>query len=330
MTFQATLPVLCAMALARLATVGGTPVAGLLAAALLGFNLVTHVAFVTGRERRTPASRRRGHRTARGARDPFLLRGRANRAGHHVRVERARALHRLRRVPELCVPRSRRPRRGSLGGGDRHASRSATASPRCHGRGARPRRRPVQAGGRRRLRDLPQLRGAGSRPADRPGGMGRAGLVPVRRRGTGARPPRVDPLDRPPADRPVVRAGPRADIPGRATDAGRRSLARRSARWGSASRPPSTARRGRTVASVREVLPGLHWWKGHPRLDDSGEGHRPHGASAHSLRAARRDRDGGPRRAVEHCRAVRLRGGRRRRGSLRPRPPRPRPPPSAT
>ena len=46
MTFQATLPVLCAMALARVAAVGGTPVAGLLAAALLGFNLVTHVAFV--------------------------------------------------------------------------------------------------------------------------------------------------------------------------------------------------------------------------------------------------------------------------------------------
>jgi hypothetical protein len=26
----------------------------------------------------------------------------------------------------------------------------------------------------------------------------------------------------------------------------------------------------RTVASLREVLPGLHWWKGHPRIDDSG------------------------------------------------------------
>ena len=47
MTFQATLPVLCAMALARLAAVGGTSIAGLLAAALLGFNLVTHIAFVT-------------------------------------------------------------------------------------------------------------------------------------------------------------------------------------------------------------------------------------------------------------------------------------------
>jgi hypothetical protein len=45
-TFQGALPVLCAMALARLAALGGGPIAGLLAAALLGFNLVTHVAFV--------------------------------------------------------------------------------------------------------------------------------------------------------------------------------------------------------------------------------------------------------------------------------------------
>jgi Dolichyl-phosphate-mannose-protein mannosyltransferase/F5/8 type C domain len=46
MTFHATLPVLCALALARLAAAGWVPVAGLLAATLLGFNLVTHVAFV--------------------------------------------------------------------------------------------------------------------------------------------------------------------------------------------------------------------------------------------------------------------------------------------
>jgi Dolichyl-phosphate-mannose-protein mannosyltransferase/F5/8 type C domain len=46
MTFHGTLPVLCAVALARLAAVGWTPVAGTLAAALLGFNLFTHVAFV--------------------------------------------------------------------------------------------------------------------------------------------------------------------------------------------------------------------------------------------------------------------------------------------
>ena len=29
----------------------------------------------------------------------------------------------------------------------------------------------------------------------------------------------------------------------------------------------------RTVASVREVVPGLHWWKGHPRVDESGAVH---------------------------------------------------------
>jgi hypothetical protein len=46
MTFQATLPVLCSLALARLAPVAGVPVAAGLAAALLGFNLYTHVAFV--------------------------------------------------------------------------------------------------------------------------------------------------------------------------------------------------------------------------------------------------------------------------------------------
>jgi hypothetical protein len=45
-TFQGVLPVLCAVALARLAGAGWTPVAGALAAALLGFNLMTHVAFV--------------------------------------------------------------------------------------------------------------------------------------------------------------------------------------------------------------------------------------------------------------------------------------------
>jgi hypothetical protein len=46
MTFHGTLPVLCAVALARLAAVGWTPVAAVLATALLAFNLVTNVAFV--------------------------------------------------------------------------------------------------------------------------------------------------------------------------------------------------------------------------------------------------------------------------------------------
>ena len=46
MTFHGTLPVLCAVALARLAAAGWALVAGGLAVALLGFNLVTHVAFV--------------------------------------------------------------------------------------------------------------------------------------------------------------------------------------------------------------------------------------------------------------------------------------------
>jgi Dolichyl-phosphate-mannose-protein mannosyltransferase/F5/8 type C domain len=46
MTFHGTLPVLCAVALARVARAGWIPVAGALAAVLLGFNLVTHVAFV--------------------------------------------------------------------------------------------------------------------------------------------------------------------------------------------------------------------------------------------------------------------------------------------
>ena len=46
MTFHVTLPVLSALALARLAAAGWMPLAGALAAALLGFNLMTHVAFV--------------------------------------------------------------------------------------------------------------------------------------------------------------------------------------------------------------------------------------------------------------------------------------------
>jgi F5/8 type C domain/Dolichyl-phosphate-mannose-protein mannosyltransferase len=45
-TFQGILPVLCALALARLAGAGWTPVAYALAAAILGFNVMTHVAFV--------------------------------------------------------------------------------------------------------------------------------------------------------------------------------------------------------------------------------------------------------------------------------------------
>ncbi|HWC04909.1 MAG TPA: glycosyltransferase family 39 protein [Methylomirabilota bacterium] len=45
-TFHATLPVLCAVALARVAAAGWAPLAGILAAAVLGFNLATHVAFV--------------------------------------------------------------------------------------------------------------------------------------------------------------------------------------------------------------------------------------------------------------------------------------------
>jgi hypothetical protein len=45
-TFQGVLPVLCAVALARVAGAGWTPVAGALAAAILGFNLMTHVQFV--------------------------------------------------------------------------------------------------------------------------------------------------------------------------------------------------------------------------------------------------------------------------------------------
>jgi Dolichyl-phosphate-mannose-protein mannosyltransferase/F5/8 type C domain len=46
MTFHVTLPVLCALALGRLAAAGWAPVAGALAAALLAFNVATHVAFV--------------------------------------------------------------------------------------------------------------------------------------------------------------------------------------------------------------------------------------------------------------------------------------------
>jgi hypothetical protein len=46
MTFHGTLPVLCAVALARLAATGWERLAGALAATLLAFNLVTHVAFV--------------------------------------------------------------------------------------------------------------------------------------------------------------------------------------------------------------------------------------------------------------------------------------------
>ena len=39
---------------------------------------------------------------------------------------------------------------------------------------------------------------------------------------------------------------------------------------GSASRPPRTASAGRRWRTSSDLLAGLHWWKGHPRLDDSG------------------------------------------------------------
>ena len=211
MTFQATLPVLCAMALARVAPVGrGTPVAGLLAAALLGFNLVTHVAFVT--DGRGAPWRPVDAVIARleALRNSYLLRGRADRAGHHVRVERASALQRLRRVPELCVPPHRRPRGRSVGVAIVTHRALRRPHPDVMAADARPPPARVQAGGRRRLRDLPRLRGAGARHADRPGGMGaRASTEPESRR-PGVRSPRVDPVGGAPAGRPVVRAGPRA------------------------------------------------------------------------------------------------------------------------
>ena len=270
MTFQATLPVLCAMALARLAAIGGTPVAGLLAAALLGFNLVTHVAFV---------------RDGEGApwRPVDAAIARLEALGIHScyadgRIAQVVTFESNERV--LCTDYVGFRNYAFLRAVDRVDDPSTVAilahralrrpHPDVMAQALDARRRSVRARGRWRLRDLPRLRGPGARQADRPGWMGRAGLVPDRSRRSGSRPSRVDPVERAPA---CPASGSRWTLGGPYSVA---QLTLAAAPW------PSEAPVGlrvetsvdgstwRTVASVREVLPGLHWWKGHPRVDDSG------------------------------------------------------------
>ena len=309
MTFQATLPVLCAMALARLAAVGGTPVAGLLAAALLGFNLVTHVAFVRDGEARPGApSTPPSHGSRRSESIPA------------TRTDGSRRSSRSSRASECSAPTTS----GSgtmtfLRAVDRVDDPSAVAIV-TH----RALRRPHPDVMAQAL----ELAGARYKREDVGDYAIFHGFVA------------------PGPVKPIVPAGWVARASAR-TEAAALALDRRVwTRWAAPQRPgqwfevdlgrpypvaqltlvaapwPSEAPEGlrvetsvdgstwRTVASVREVLPGLHWWKGHPRVDDSGRRHRPDGATAHSLRAPHRDREGGARRAVEHRRAVRLRGGR--------------------
>ena len=114
LTFQGTLPVLCAVALARMAAAGWTPVAGGLAAAILVFNLMTHVAFVRDGAARPGAPSTPPLPGSKPSASAIATRT-TRRAGHRLRVDGARAVLRFRRIPELRAPsggrRSGRPRR---------------------------------------------------------------------------------------------------------------------------------------------------------------------------------------------------------------------------
>ncbi len=269
MTFQATLPVLCAMALARLAAIGGTPVAGLLAAALLGFNLVTHVAFV---------------RDGEGApwRPVDAAIARLEALGIHScyadgRIAQVVTFESNEQV--LCTDYVGFRNYAFLRAVDRVDDPSTVAFL-THGALRRPHpdvmaQALALAGVRYEREDV------GDYAIFH--GFGAPGPV-----------------------KPIVPAGWVARASSRTEAAGLALDRRVWTRWTAPQRPgqwfeldlgqpysvaqltlaaapwPSEAPVGlrvetsvdgstwRTVASVREVLPGLHWWKGHPRIDDSG------------------------------------------------------------
>ena len=269
MTFQGTLPVLCAMALARLATVGGTSVAGLLAAALLSFNLATHVAFV--RDGRAEPSR---------PVDAAI--GRLEALGIHAcyadgRISQVVTFESNERV--LCSDYVGYRDYALLEAVDRVDDPSAVAIV-THRTLTHPHPK-VMA----KALDLAGARYERENVGDYTIFHGFVAPGPVR--------PIVP-------SGWVARASSRTEAAGLALDRRvwtRWTAPQKNGQWFQldlgqphpvaqltlAAGPwPTDAPRGlrvetsvdgatwRTVASVQEILAGLHWWKGHPRLDDSG------------------------------------------------------------
>ena len=271
MTFQATLPVLCAVALARLASVGGTPVAGLLAAALLGFNLVTHVAFV--RDGRgapwRPVDAAIARLEALGIRSCYA-------DGRIAQVVTFESSERI-----LCSDYVGFRNYAFLHAVDRVDDPSTvaivthralqTASPRRHGR----RRSSSSAPGTSGTTSATTRSSTAScepgpvRPIAPAGWVTRA-VVRARCRRPGSRPPRVDPLGGAPADPASGSRWTSDGLPGRA---GRRSPPRpgRAKRpRGSAWRPPSTARPGGRRRRSRRCCPGSTGGRGTPGSTTAG------------------------------------------------------------
>ena len=77
----------------------------------------------------------------------------------------------------------------------------------------------------------------------------------------------------------------------------------------SASRSPQDGRRWETAAVDDDIWAGLHWWKGHPRIDDSGRVIVRFAPRAGAISASRDDRGADPGRMVEPLGALRVRGG---------------------
>jgi hypothetical protein len=269
MTFHGTLPVLCAVALARLAAVGWTPVAGALAATLLGFNLVTHVAFVRDGAKMPwrPVDAAIARLEALGIRfcyaDTRLAQVVTFESGEHilcsdyVGFRNYTFLNAVDRVDDpstvaLVAHRTmRRPHPDVLARalelvGARYEREDVGAYAVFHGF--------VPPGP---VRPIPPA-GWGIRASS---GADATGLVVDRRvwtrwaaaQGTGQW-FEVDLGRAYPVAQVTLATGPwPSDAP-----------------IGLRVETSLDGRAWRTVASVKEVLPGLHWWKGHPRVDDSG------------------------------------------------------------
>jgi F5/8 type C domain-containing protein/dolichyl-phosphate-mannose-protein mannosyltransferase len=269
MTFHGTLPVLCAVALARLAASGWTPVAGAVAAALLGFNLVTHVAFVrdAGTEPWRPV-------------DAAIARLQAldiHSCYADGRIAQVVTFESTERV--FCSDYVGFRNYAFLRAVDRVDDPSAVAIV-AH----RVLRRPAPDVMAQAL----ELLGAQFKREDVGdytifhGFVAPGPVKPIAPAGWAARASSRNETAGLALDRRVWTRWTAPQQPGQwfEVDLGRpypvAQVTLASAPW------PSEAPAGllvetsvdgstwRTVASVRDVLPGLHWWKGHPRIDDSG------------------------------------------------------------
>jgi Dolichyl-phosphate-mannose-protein mannosyltransferase len=300
MTFHVTLPVLCALALGRLAAAGWAPVAGALAAALLAFNVATHVAFV----RDSRSAPRRPVDAAIARLEALGIRG----CYADSRIAQVVTFESRERV--LCADYLGLRNYAALRAVDGLEDPTAVAVVTHRGRGLRARRRTVSAGRRRRLRDLPSLRDARTDQADPGGRVGGTGVD--WRPGHGAarvRPTGVDALDGPPGARAVVRGRPGTTLPRRADHARHRAMGGRSAPWpphGDFTRRPYLEDGGLGQGGVGRT-PLVE--RPSPRRRQR-EGGRPDGVSLDALPAPRPDGAGGDAEVLGNRGAVRPRSSR--------------------